>query len=259
MKVFHSISEFRSWRKSLVSTSVGFVPTMGALHGGHRSLLERAAAENDVVILSLFVNPTQFNRPDDFEKYPMTVEADLAMAAEVGVDAVLFPKDSKELYPDDYRFQLSEREFSKTLCGEHRPGHFEGVLTIVMKLLQIVRADRAYFGEKDFQQFSLIRGMAEAFFLDTEIIACPTVREVDGLAMSSRNLRLSADDRVKAPEMYRAMTTTSDLAEAKRCLEGKGFRVDYLEDVKLADGSERRFAAAFLGDVRLIDNVAREL
>jgi len=264
MKVFKTIAEFREWRKNLdrnaiaedgALPSVGFVPTMGALHLGHRSLLERAAAENEIVVLSIFVNPTQFNRTDDFANYPKTAEMDLAMASEVGVDAILLPKNPTELYPDEYRYRISEAEFSKKLEGAHRPGHFEGMLTVVMKLLQLTRPTRAYFGEKDFQQLELVRGMADAFFLDTKIVGCPTVREDDGLAMSSRNLRLGDADRRKAPGLYQAMTKIRDAEEARRSLEAEGFSVDYLEDVALSDGSIRRLAAASLVTIRLIDNL----
>jgi pantoate--beta-alanine ligase len=228
---------------------------MGALHAGHASLLARARAENDLVALSIFVNPTQFNQASDLEKYPRTVEADLETARAAGVDAVLMPKDPGELYPEGYRYRVIENEFSKDLCGAHRPGHFDGVLTVVMKLLGIVRASRAYFGEKDYQQLRLIRGMAEAFFLSTEVVACPTVREADGLAMSSRNLRLTAEERKLAPKLHATMTEVADLETARNRLADLGFRVDYLEDRPVGGGEIRRFAAAFLGEIRLIDNV----
>lgn len=262
MKAFDTISEFQTWRREISRANpavrVGFVPTMGALHDGHRSLLERARAENDVVVLSIFVNPTQFNQASDLAKYPRTLGQDLAVARAAGVDVVLIPRDASELYPDDYRYEVREKEFSRELCGAHRPGHFEGVLTVVLKLLQLARAERAYFGEKDYQQFGLIAGMACAFFLETEIIGCPTVREEDGLAMSSRNLRLSDDERAKAPALFEAMTKFRDVAAARDALEKEGFRVDYLEDRKTPTGETRRFAAAFLGEVRLIDNVPVE-
>ena len=256
MKVFESGSDFISWRKSLSSgATIGFVPTMGALHSGHTSLLARARAENEIVVLSVFVNPTQFNQASDLEKYPRTVEADLEIARRSGVDAVLVPNDPGELYPDGFRYRVIETEFSKELCGAHRPGHFDGVLTVVLKLFGLARATRAYFGEKDYQQLSLIQGMARAFFLETEVIACPTVREADGLAMSSRNLRLSPLDREVAPKLHSAMTNFTDLQAARKAVEAAGFRVDYLEDRVLATGETRRFAAASLGEIRLIDNV----
>ncbi len=263
MKVFDTAQAFREWRTGLIAKgtrgpSVGFVPTMGALHAGHQSLLERARRENDVVVLSIFVNPTQFNQASDLERYPRTLSADLALAREAGVEAVFVPREPTELYPDDYAYEIREKKFSRELCGTHRPGHFEGVLTVVMKLLHLARCDRAYFGEKDYQQLDLIQGMARAFFLDVEIVACPTLREKDGLAMSSRNVRLSAEERERAPKLFQAMTTISEAEEARAALEKEGFRVDYLEDRPTTGGKTRRFAAAFLGEVRLIDNVALE-
>jgi pantoate--beta-alanine ligase len=251
MKVFENIANFLEYRANLKSTGVGFVPTMGALHEGHASLLSRSATENQTTILSIFVNPTQFNNPDDFKHYPKTWDQDLAIAKAAGVDAIFAPRDPKEMYPDSYRYQISEKEFSKALCGEHRPGHFEGMLSVVMKLLNLVSADRAYFGEKDFQQLKLVQGMAEAFFLKTKIIGCATLREKDGLAMSSRNLRLTSDERALAPDLHRVMKAEKSLNRARELLEASGFKVEYLED---REG--RRFAAANLGSVRLIDNIS---
>lgn len=253
MRVFETVTAFLEWRRSQsAQRTLGFVPTMGALHDGHQSLLERAARENDLVVLSVFVNPTQFNQASDFENYPKTREQDLERARQAGVDALFAPKDRSELYPDRYRYRVTEKEFSEELCGAHRPGHFEGVLTVVLKLFQIVKADRAYFGEKDGQQLELVRGLTEAFFLDTEIVACPTVREADGLAMSSRNLRLSSEERKRAPKLFETLRAKNALPEARATLEGLGFKVEYLED-----RGARRYVAAWLGDVRLIDNLIR--
>lgn len=251
MKQLTAVSSVRAWHESLKGLSLGFVPTMGALHAGHIALVERAGRECERVIVSIFVNPTQFNDPSDLEKYPRTLEADLEKLEKAGAHAVFLP-EPKEIYRDNYRFELREKEFAEDLCGAARPGHFEGVLTVVMKLFQIVRPTRAYFGEKDYQQLRLIQDMAEAFFLPLEIVPCPTVREPDGLAMSSRNLRLSAAEREKAPRLYHALKTANSAAEARAKLEGEGFRVDYVEDRPQLG---RRFAAAFLGQVRLIDNV----
>ncbi len=257
MKIFENAAELRDWRSARdPKLSVGLVATMGALHAGHAKLIERASAENDLVVLSIFVNPTQFNQPSDLEKYPRTVEADLELARKVKVSAVLLPREPLELYPDNYRYRVRETEFSEALCGAHRPGHFEGVLTVVLKLFGIVNPTRAYFGEKDYQQVSLIEGMARAFFLPVRVVTVETERETDGLAMSSRNVRLSVEERKIAPRLYAAMKEIPSLTNAKRALSECGFRVDYLEDRTVADGSRRRFAAAFLGDVRLIDNIA---
>lgn len=239
------------------SVSVGFVPTMGALHKGHQTLLEKSVAENQITVLSIFVNPTQFNDKKDFEKYPITMDADLALAAKAGVHVAFCPAYSS-MYPDNYRYKILENEFSKQLCGKDRPGHFDGVLTVVMKLLNLVQPQKAYFGEKDYQQLQLIKGLTEAFFLPYEIVAVPTVREADGLAMSSRNVRLTADERAWAPTIHQVLTTAKTAQEAfdsiqkdsQKQLKKIGVEVDYLED---HDG--RRFAAIRVGEVRLIDNV----
>lgn len=248
--VIRTIQEFREWRKTIVDKSVGFVPTMGALHLGHAELIERAKKENQIVVLSIFVNPTQFNDKKDFEKYPATWESDLKLAEKLGVDCILHP-EFKEIYPDNYRFKVSENELSLKLCGHDRPGHFDGVLTIVMKLLNIVRPNRSYFGEKDFQQLSLVRDMVQSFFMETEIVPVQTVREADGLAMSSRNTRLNSEQRQLAPKIYETLTSTASAQEARQTLEQKlGLKVDYVEDL-----NGRRFAAVKCGEVRLIDNV----
>ena len=251
MRVLKTISEFKQYRDKLPhDQSVGFVPTMGALHSGHESLLIRSKKENNITILSIFVNPTQFNNPDDLKNYPVTMEKDLAMAESNRVDAVFAPQSMDELYPDQYRFKISENEFSKLLCGAHRPGHFDGVLTVVMKLFQLTRPTRAYFGEKDHQQLTLIKDMVSSFFLTVEIVACPTLRETSGLAMSSRNTRLDPEELKLAPKIFETITQIKNKDEAAQKLKNLGFELDYLEDLK-----NRRYVAATLGKVRLIDNV----
>lgn len=243
-------AELRKWRNQLPpSRRIGFVPTMGALHEGHADLLRKSAQENEETLLSVFVNPTQFNDPKDFEKYPATLEADLALASSCGVSAVFHPRKD-DLYPDHYRYRLTESDLSLRFCGAHRPGHFDGVLSVVMKLLQLAQAQKAYFGEKDFQQLRLVQGMVEAFFIPTEIVPVPTRRESDGLAMSSRNRRLSPAERDLAPRLYEILKTSASAAVAADRLQKMGFRVDYVEDWQ-----GRRLAAAFLGETRLIDNV----
>ena len=258
-RVFEHVDDWLSDRRTIESGhSVGFVPTMGALHRGHASLMERARAECDVVVLSIFVNPTQFDDPDDLAAYPSTLDADLDIATACGVDHVLFPTKT-QVYPDGYRYHVTETDFSTRLCGEHRPGHFDGVLTVVLKLLNIVRADRAYFGEKDYQQLTLVRGMVDALFVPTTIVPCPTVREADGLALSSRNRRLSAEARELAPQFAAWLHKASSADEATHELEALGFDVDYVVDYTLEDaagGQHRRFGAVHLDGVRLIDNVA---
>ena len=251
--VVHTVAEWRTLRAAhrAAGRTVGFVPTMGALHEGHASLFRAARQDNAVVLASVFVNPTQFDDPRDLEKYPRTFAADLALMEACGVDVVFAPSVA-EMYPHGTRYAVIEREFSRELDGAHRPGHFDGVLTVVLKLLQIAEAERAYFGEKDFQQLTLVRGMVEAFFLPTEIIAGPTVREADGLALSSRNARLTPAERALAPQFHRALASASSASAARAQLERAGFVVDYVED---RDG--RRFGAVRLGATRLIDNVAR--
>ncbi len=230
---------------------IGFVPTMGALHQGHLSLLEKSRRENEVTVLSIYVNPTQFDNKEDLAKYPLTLERDKTLAHKAEVDFLLAPT-FEQIYPDKYRYKVSESDFSSKLCGSHRPGHFDGVLTVVMKLLNIVQADRAYFGEKDFQQLELVRGMVEAFFLTTEIVPCPIVREEDGLAMSSRNVNLSAEARSLASRFPAALRDSLSASEAKARLKLEGFEVDYVEDI-----GTRRLGAVKVGGVRLIDNVER--
>lgn len=245
------LSLWNSIRKTIDGSTIGFVPTMGALHEGHASLAKKARLENDVVVMSIYVNPTQFNDPKDLEKYPSTLESDLKIAQECGVDYVIAPT-YPQIYPDGYRYKVTENDLSTKLCGAHRPGHFDGVLTVVMKLLNLVRADRAYFGEKDHQQLELIRGMAQAFFIETNIIGCPTVRESDGLAMSSRNVNLPPAAREIAPAFAVALKSADKPETARAQLESKGFEVDYIEDI-----GKRRYGAVRIGGVRLIDNVER--
>jgi pantoate--beta-alanine ligase len=246
-------TELATWRRVRHSAewsgrSVGFVPTMGALHAGHASLLARARAENDRVVLSVFVNPTQFNDPNDLAKYPRTLEADVALARPF-VDAVISPAP-EALYPDHYRYRVTENELSRWWEGAHRPGHFDGVLTVVLKLFNLVQPTRAYFGEKDWQQLQLVRGMVDAMLLPLEIVPCPTMREPDGLAMSSRNRRLSPAGRARAPEFARALREAPSAEAAAERLRAAGFEVDYVED---AQGV--RMGAVRLEEVRLIDNV----
>lgn len=250
-RVFTSVAEWRTERTARIRAGVtlGFVPTMGALHEGHLSLVRRSRAENDRTLISIFVNPTQFDDAADLARYPRTLDDDLRLLQDEGAEYVLVP-DHDALYPDGFRYRVTERELSTVLEGAHRPGHFDGVLTVVLKLLQIAAADRAYFGEKDWQQLALVRGMADAFFLPTSIVGCPTIREDDGLALSSRNRRLAPSDRVKAALFHRALCASPSSERAACTLRSAGFIVDYIED---RDG--RRLGAVRLGAVRLIDNV----
>jgi pantoate--beta-alanine ligase len=233
------------------SGSVGFVPTMGALHEGHISLINRSINDNAITVVSIFVNPTQFNDPDDLAMYPKQKEDDLKILESLNVDYVFIPGKNL-IYKDSYRYRIIENDLSKKLCGSKREGHFEGVLTIVMKLLNIVSPTRAYFGEKDYQQFLLIKGMIESFFMNIEIIPVRTVRESDGLAFSSRNMLLSKEDRMIAPKFCEILKAEIMDEEAEELLSKEGFIVDYVETI-----DNRRFGAVFLGNVRLIDNVEK--
>jgi pantoate--beta-alanine ligase len=249
MRVWDNVSAWQERRRALGDREIGFVPTMGALHYGHASLVERCRAENPVVVISIFVNPTQFNDPRDLEKYPRTLDRDLALVESLGVDEVFAPA-AAELYPHGYRYRLAPAAGTPIMEAAHRSGFIEGVLTVVMKLLNLVRARRAYFGEKDFQQLRTVKEMVEEFFLPTEIVPCPTVRAASGLAESSRNERLSPAGREKAAALYRALTNGRDSGEARRILEAEGLTVEYVEE-----HWGRRLAAVFLEGVRLIDNV----
>jgi pantoate--beta-alanine ligase len=253
MKVVETVAELAAERRARGAGATGFVPTMGALHEGHLSLVARAKSENARAAASIFVNPAQFDDPGDLAGYPRTLEQDLAMLRGAGCDLVFLPR-ADELYRDGYRYRVTENVRSLELEGAARPGHFDGVLTVVLKLLLLVRPERAYFGEKDFQQLQLVEGLAQAFFLDTTIVRCPTLREADGLAMSSRNRLLAPAERAKAPAFHRVLAESladgRPAREAEAALAAEGFDVDYV-----ADRDGRRLGAVRLGKVRLIDNV----
>ncbi len=252
MKVIEDLQSWRETRRGLQG-SIGFVPTMGALHDGHAALLQASVESDDVTVLSIYVNPTQFNDPNDLANYPDTLDEDLKVAQALGVDYVLLPRYA-DIYPDGYRYQVVENQFSNELCGSNRPGHFTGVLTVVMKLLNLVRPRRAYFGKKDYQQYMLVRDMVETFFMDVDIVGCETVRECDGLAMSSRNKLLSKDARREAAKFNQTLRAPVDDAHVRAQLAAFGFQVDYVET-----RGNRRFGAIVVDcgehTVRLIDNV----
>ena len=276
MKIIRTKTELRalteSWRRA--GDSIGVVPTMGALHAGHLSLVDRACAENDRVIVTLFVNPKQFNNPEDLANYPRTEHSDAEKLTPYGAD-ILYVPDGAQMYPEGFATTVSVTGVSAGLCGGARPGHFDGVATVVTKLFLQCDADRAYFGEKDYQQLQVVIRLAEDLDLKTEIVGCPTVREDDGLAMSSRNLRLGPGPREIAPviaqvldDAARVISRGGQVAQAldnaRAALLTAGFdTIDYLElrsdpDLKLmnrADRPGRLFLAAWLDGVRLIDNV----
>ncbi|MBQ9137938.1 MAG: pantoate--beta-alanine ligase [Alistipes sp.] len=204
MKSFSTVSELRAALLPLRDKTIGFVPTMGALHQGHISLVERARKECDTVVVSVFVNPTQFNDKNDLKNYPRTPEADAAMLEAAGVDYVLFPS-VEEIYPEPDTRIFDFGLVDKVMEGATRPGHFNGVAQVVSRLFDIVEPTKAYFGEKDFQQIAVIRAMVAQLSLSVEIVECPIIRDTDGLARSSRNTLLTAEHRAAAPQIYRAL------------------------------------------------------
>ena len=281
MRVIRTISGLREAllpaRRS--GNSIGFVPTMGALHAGHSFLIRTARQECGILVVSIFVNPTQFDEKDDYARYPRPLEADAALCETLGVDMVFAP-DEREMYPEPQLTVVEVGKVSDDLCGRFRPGHFRGVATVVLKLLNIVQPGRAYFGEKDAQQLVVIRRMVADLNLLAEIVAVPTVREPDGLALSSRNRRLSGEERGVALSLYRALRTAeqciregvTDPEAVKQAglavLEQQpGVQVEYLEIVDCEEmqpvasisGPVRVAGAIRVGSTRLIDNLTVEL
>lgn len=249
MQIIKNIHSWKEIRESLDKKErIGFVPTMGNLHPGHLSLTRASRNENTQTVVSIFVNPTQFNNPDDFTHYPRTLTNDLDLLRNAKVDYCFIPQ-AETLYPDNYHYQISENLQSIDLEGAYRPGHFTGVLTIVMKLLQIIRPHTAYFGEKDYQQYALIEGMTKAFFIDTTITVCPTIREDSGLAYSSRNNRLSPELRAQAEQFANIFHQGSTCSQIESNLIQAGIEVEYIREK-----NNRRFAAVYVGGIRLIDN-----
>jgi pantoate--beta-alanine ligase len=276
MTVLTTIADFRATLANRHGTGpVGFVPTMGALHAGHASLIARAREECGTVVVSIFVNPIQFDRPEDLERYPRSLEADAAVCRAHGVDLIFAPA-VEEMYPTPLECHVDVGRLADHLCGRYRPGHFRGVATVVLKLFQIVQSDRAYFGEKDAQQLAIVRRLVQDFSVPIVIVGVPTVREADGLALSSRNQRLSAAERQLAPALYRALRRVqSDIASgvddvgeltqaaASEIPKDDRFRLEYLElvdpldlqPVARIDGPVVAAGALWVGNTRLIDNV----
>lgn len=251
MQIIHNLSEWITIRSALATQSIGFVPTMGNLHIGHDSLYKASRHENTCTIASLFINPAQFNQRNDFIYYPRTLETDLQRLDELGVDYCILPTE-QDMYAEGYRYQIHETELCKQMEGASRPGHFTGVLTVVMKLLNLVKPHCAYFGEKDYQQYCLIRDMADAFFMGTTIKALPTIREASGLAYSSRNNRLTPEQRLIAEKFAQIFHQKNKSCETLIDeLKHHLIQVDYIKEYE-----NRRFAAVIIGEVRLIDNYA---
>ena len=277
MKIYTSIKELQSDVLDLRSReiSIGFVPTMGALHKGHLSLLQRSKDENDISLCSIFVNPIQFNNKQDLEKYPRTLEEDCRKLEQAGCDIVFAPSVD-EMYPEEVKMQYDFGHLDKVMEGKHRPGHFNGMAVVVKKLFDICIPHRAYFGEKDFQQLMIVRELVKMNKIPVTVIGCAIIREDDGLAMSSRNTRLSPHERSIAPEIYKTLlwmrhqaeqrTVEEILQQARQKLASHPeIKIEYIEIVDEetllpvsdwnSSGNIRSLIALFLGEVRLIDNM----
>ncbi|WP_457601431.1 pantoate--beta-alanine ligase [Hydrogenivirga sp.] len=275
--LFRKVKDLRNHLHTLrceKNASVGFVPTMGYLHEGHKALIKSSKLQNDITVVSVYVNPTQFGPNEDYERYPRDLSRDTAVCEELGVDIVFAPTN-EEIYPPGSKTEVYVRELSELLEGEFRPGHFKGVATVVVKLLNIVQPDRAYFGEKDYQQLKLIQRLVKDLLIPVEVVPVETVREPDGLAYSSRNVYLSPEDRESALSIYRSFLLAQELinqgerssAAIKREMESFILshphvrKIDYIEitdpELNLKDvveSGDRILVALWVGDTRLIDN-----
>lgn len=277
MEVVRTVAQLRSEldKAREQGKSIGLVPTMGALHAGHLSLIEKARADNDIVVVSVFVNPTQFNNPEDLRTYPRTEQADCEKLEQAGVDYALIPS-VEEMYPEPDTRVFDLGPVAEVMEGAMRPGHFNGVAQIVSKLFDIVRPDRAYFGEKDFQQIAVIRRMAELEGFDIDIIDCPIKRHPDGLAMSSRNVRLTPEQRLVAPAIHKTLLSSVDWAKNHSVADTIKYVVDEInsfphmqvEYYQIVDSATMQpiddwtatlcpvgCVTVYCGDVRLIDNI----
>jgi pantoate--beta-alanine ligase len=279
MKIFSLKTDLQNYVNTLRSenNTIGFVPTMGCLHKGHLALIEKAASENNIVICSIFVNPIQFNNKNDFQKYPRTLDDDIAKLNALGCD-ILFVPSEKEIYPEIANEKFDLKGLDKVMEGKFRQGHFNGVVTVVNRLFNIVGACNAYFGEKDYQQLTIIKYITDKLKLNVNICSCKTVRETDGLAMSSRNILLNSEQRKVASLIYNSLIfvkenikkfSASELKEiiTQKINSNPLFRIEYVEiahkdslvavDDKISNPELFRcFIAAYLGNVRLIDNMA---
>ncbi len=279
MKQFTTISSLTTYLEEPISKglTIGFVPTMGALHPGHLNLVKRSKLENDLTVCSIFVNPIQFNNASDLAQYPRTLELDLKLLENIRCDVVFTPEGT-EMYPEgqENTLDIDFGTLDKVMEGKFRPGHFKGVAIVVEKLLSIVKPSRAYFGKKDYQQLAIIKFMVDKTGMPVKIVPCETIREPDGLAMSSRNVRLTAAERNLAPSIYQALVAVKEQAGQQpigilkewaidKIQENSAMKIEYFEigdketlmPVENWDHLDRSvaFIALFLGDVRLIDNI----
>lgn len=280
MEIIYDITSMQalSERKRIEGNVIGFVPTMGALHEGHLSLIREARRQTDIVIVSIFVNPAQFGPQEDYENYPRDLKGDTKKVASAGGD-IIFAPSAKEIYPEGYLTYVNVERITETLCGISRPGHFRGVTTIVTKLFNIVKPHKAFFGQKDYQQSVVIKRMVKDLNMDIDIIVLPTVRESDGLAMSSRNSYLSQKERKAATILYRSLLMASDMvkngernskkiySEMKKVIEREPLAgIDYvaitdpdtLQDIDEIKGKTLIALAVRIGSTRLIDNILIE-
>lgn len=279
MLIFKTVVELQQFLFSCINKTIGFVPTMGALHQGHISLMEKAIEENDLMVCSIFVNPTQFNNKEDLEKYPRHTDKDIALIQNAFADdakLVIFLPDVTEIYPNKIEKSYDFGNLSLVMEAQHRPGHFDGVGMVLERFFDIVQPTKAYFGEKDFQQLAVVRNLVKQLKLPVQIIGCPIVREANGLAMSSRNERLTSEQKEQAANIYKLLQTIKQQAKTLTVEEVKNnftnviknipaLQLEYLE---IADGNTLTsiknweettycvaFVAVFVGNVRLIDNV----
>ena len=277
MKVFEKIKDIRQYLAALKAQgkSIGFIPTLGALHDGHIQLVRTSVSQNDITVVSIFVNPIQFNNPEDLAKYPRTVEADVEKLAGAGCDVVFAPSEN-EMYPEPDNTKMEFGGLEKVMEGSFRPGHFRGVGIVVKRLFEMTDPDRAYFGEKDYQKLAIIKYLVKQLSFPVEIVPCPIVREADGLAMSSRNMRLTPEHRTVAPEIFKALLRAKENYSwfipsgleklvTTEIEQNPGLRVEYATVADsvtlqpLEDWMDSEHAvlcvAVFAGNVRLIDNI----
>lgn len=279
MEIFRNIEAIKAYlrEKQYGGHSIGFVPTMGCLHEGHLSMVKKAADENDIIVVSLFINPKQFGKNEDFDKYPKNFLKDVELSKEAGAH-VIFNPTAEEMYAPNYKTYVEVEKISDVLCGINRPGHFKGVATVVTKLLNIVHPDRAYFGQKDAQQAVIIQQMVEDLNMDTQIVICPTIREEGGLALSSRNTYLSQEEKERSKAIYQILNEAEGLIKKTRdanqikamiynSLQREVNNVEYvaiteahsLKEVECIQGKVLIAVAAKVGSTRLIDNIVLDV